>query len=256
MFWTGMTYLGIVRWYLPNLGCGNPGGNTASKETSSLRPFQCLTVVVLQANGHVLIVNPDTGISRSLVEYRQAHTPCTYGLQFLGVASPQELDIFLLENAHSGSRVLYDLSALYKLVLGDSATMAPARWYFSWWPHWEKMLLLHRVPSGHLRKAAVVGGKAADAVDDEIRFLKVPTVSTHCLLLFLSRWGADSKSSRKKDDSARQSWRVCLMSLLKRWFPQGSSCFLKLAADTASSAAPGCDGSKAEASWPKLLGGA
>eukprot|EP00971_Amphidinium_carterae_P150647 2986542-Amphidinium_carterae.1 len=195
--------------------------------------------VVLQPTGEVLVVNPDSAESRTLVQYRQAHCPCSYGVQFIGVGSAQEVDIFLLSHEHSGCNVLYDLPSLYKLVLGASATMTPARWYFSWWPHWEKMLALHRVPNVHLRKAAVVGEKAAQALDDDVRFLKVPTVSTHVLLLLLSRWGSESKSSKKKSDTARQSWKVCLMSLLKRWFPQGSQTVLHISSDTAAIAAPG-----------------
>lgn len=194
------------------------------------------TVVRLQDDSQGVYIMLPSGDAMTLVDFQQRHEALQIPVPLPARAIPVKITIFLLKQSVSGVWLLWSMSSWYQTCLGDSATCTCSRWYQNWWPWWGKLLVSFGLDASHLRKP-VANSSKGDA--DPLRFLAEPTMSTTAMVILLSRWSSESKSSKDKNEPAKLAWQACLQGVLRFAFDETRSVNFAVYLDLAVSVRPG-----------------
>lgn len=181
---------------------------------------------------HCVITDPETeqvfvvssdGNGMALEEYQQRHHAVTLPIRLPGHGRPVQIVVFVLRQSVSGAWALWSLSSWFQECVGEVSPTTCSRWYQNWWQWWTKHIGCLGMDSAHLRKPVVGNAGASSTTESHLRFLPDPVLSSGALIVLLSRWSADSKSSKDKNELVKVAWRTALQGVLQTFFGQGDN---------------------------------
>lgn len=197
-----------------------------------------LTIAKDNETDIVYVVFPD-GEGMRLVDYQQRHRAITLPTRLPSRGKPVDIVVFVMRQSVGGVWALWSISSWYRECLGELATMSCSRWYQNWWSWWLKHLACLGMDSSHNRKPATSAATHLQPPDQHLRFLADPTMSTSAMIVLLSRWACESKSSRSKNEHAKAAWRASLQGVLQTFFSDDVSADWVIFLDLAVIARPG-----------------
>lgn len=192
------------------------------------------TIVQVPDSDEIYVVD-SSGDGQRLQEYQQRHNAVVVHIHMQSRSEPMPVRCYILQQSVNGAWGLWSLSSWYEQAMGSQAPTTCSRWYQNWWQWWRKHIQAFQLDDAHLRKPAVVVGKA----EDHYRFLPDAVASSPALIALLSRWAAESKSSTAKNEQGKAAWRACLKGMVDTYFGADSSYDWAVFLDVSASSRPG-----------------